>query len=311
MCAWLAEPLRTLESAYTSQRLGHAWLLTGPAGVGKLNLALVFADRLLHGRAGTELPPELTAAGACEAMLQAHDPADHHPDLHWIYPAQDKRTIAVEQIRDVTDSLELKAFRGRFKVVVIEPAEAMTAGAANALLKSLEEPAAGTYLLLISHQPGRLPATIRSRCQTLLVRAPRAAGALALPPLLIAQRAEEGYTSLIKELNEQFDQLLEYRADPRALAEEWLKRDAAGVLDWLVGRIRSAIRARVAAQGSTDVTDARAAGLHNAGGKLTLSALFEQLRAAERIRGQLGSGLNNELALHVLLLGFIPERGRS
>ena len=91
------------------------------------------------------------------------------PDLHWLYPEEDKETISVDQVRDVIETFTLTAHRGGAKVAIVEPAEAMTTAAANALLKTLEEPTAGSYLLLVSHQPGRLPATVRSRCQHLAV----------------------------------------------------------------------------------------------------------------------------------------------
>ena len=128
LCPWLKPTLEQLEQARTAKRLGHAWLVVGPQGVGKLNLALVFAGRLLTD--SPEEPAELEAAQAVAAMRARHQPVDHHPDLHWIFPAEDKRTISVEQIRDVSEALALKAFRGPAKVVVIEPAEAMTTAAA-------------------------------------------------------------------------------------------------------------------------------------------------------------------------------------
>ena len=137
LCPWLKPTLEQLEQARTAKRLGHAWLVVGPQGVGKLNLALVFAGRLLTD--SPEEPAELEAAQAVAAMRARHQPVDHHPDLHWIFPAEDKRTISVEQIRDVSEALALKAFRGPAKVVVIEPAEAMTTAAANALLNDLRE----------------------------------------------------------------------------------------------------------------------------------------------------------------------------
>ena len=171
LCPWLKGALSLLETAYAAQRLGHAWLIAGPAGSGKLNLALVFARRLLE-RGASQDPPDLGPEEAVAAYADRHTPADHHPDLHWLFPEEDKTAISVEQIRGLSAELSLKAHAGGAKVVIFEPADGMTTAAANALLKSLEEPSADTYLLLLAHQPGRLPATIRSRCQRLDVARP-------------------------------------------------------------------------------------------------------------------------------------------
>lgn len=177
ICPWLRAPLLQLEAAREAGRLGHGWLLAGPRGVGKINLALVAARRLLEGAGGDVAP--LQAGEAAKAMAQRHEPMDRHPDLHWVFPGPKRNTLAVEQVREATQALSLTSLTGRAKVMILEPADALTTSAANALLKTLEEPSADTYLLLISHQPGRLPATVRSRCQSLPVRCPPAVEALA------------------------------------------------------------------------------------------------------------------------------------
>lgn len=321
LCAWLRKPLATVEAAHRDGRLGHAWLIAGPAGLGKLNLSLVFADRLLRGHVGSQEPPELSAAAALEAMSDRHKPVDHHPDLHWLFPEEDKRSISIEQVRDALESLALKGHQGGAKVLLIEPAEAMTAAAANALLKSLEEPPGQTYMLLVSEQPGRLPSTIRSRCQTLLVhgakadavadRGPAAGSRAELAPLRLAQENTKEYTLLIIELNDSLNLIYEAKRDAQAVADEWLKKnDLGAILDWLIGRVRQALRMRIASRGSNPITEPQPAVLHNQWEALTLATLFEQLAAAERLREQLGGGINAELALRVLLLGFVPERGR-
>jgi DNA polymerase-3 subunit delta' len=314
LCAWLREPLEQLEDAEAKGRLGHAWLITGRPGLGKLNLALVFADRLLRGHVGAALPPNLPAADALEVMRNRPELEDHHPDLHCLFPAQDKRSIGVEQVRSVTDALALKGFLGGSKVVVIEPAEAMTVAAANALLKALEEPSPDTYMLLVSHQPGRLPSTIRSRCQTLVVRPPRhrppAGPAIAeLPPLRAAQAESESYRSYINELEESLNLIYESKRDPLEVADQWGSDDLEPTLDWLSRRIHSAIRARIVGEASKPVTVAGAPVLHNSWPRLGLDALFAQFAAVEKLRAELDRGVNAELGLRVLLLGFVAERG--
>ena len=149
LCPWLEPALEQFETARRTGSLGHAWLISGPAGIGKLNLALVLARRLL----GDDRPPTpLSAAAALEALAARHEPADRHPDLHWLHPEEEKETISVEQVRNVIETLTLTAHRGGAKVAVIEPAEALTTAAANALLKTLvrrrlpaaADPSAGT-----------------------------------------------------------------------------------------------------------------------------------------------------------------------
>lgn len=324
LCPWLGEPLARLEGARQAGRLGHAWLIKGPAGIGKLNLAYVFARRLLEGGAGE--PPAIGAAEAAEAMAARRAPADHHPDLHRVFPESDKRTIGIEQIRELSEALGMKAYRGAAKAAVVEPAEAMTPAAANALLKTLEEPAEHTYLFLIAHQPERLLPTIRSRCQGLAVTAPPESEVVRWlgidradhPVMTIAGRAPlraaallaENKTEQLKKLEEQLKGISIGRTDPRDVAEQWVRQDTDLALEWLIGRLERAIRSRYARSGdSKAVTPGRADSLHNAWLALPLRALLERLEAAQRLLDRLGSGINVELALHGLLLGFRTERG--
>jgi DNA polymerase-3 subunit delta' len=331
LCPWLREPLDKLEAARAGGRLGHAWLLKGPAGIGKINLALVFAQRLLDEVAPAAPVPALDAQAASAAIRSRHAPADHHPDLHWIFPQEDKRTIAIEQIRETAHALALKGFRGKAKAVIVEPAEAMTASAANALLKTLEEPAAYTYLLLISHQPDRLLPTIRSRCQALIVPPPSEEAVtdwlgIGDDPrrdalLLLSGRAPFRALDLmgadgmqfISELEPKLELLSKKRLDARKLAEEWVRNDVELALEWLVRRLQRAIRER--ARGETDsnaVTHRRADPLHNPWLAMPAEMLFDRLQSAEKLLDRLGTGINVELALHVLLLGLqTPNRGRS
>lgn len=324
LCPWLRPTLARLEQARTSARLGHGWLLVGPQGVGKLNLALVFAGRLLA--ASSSDVGDLSPSEAIAAMRTRHQPDDHHPDLYWLFPEEGKRTIAVEQIRDVSQALSLKSHRGLAKVVIIEPAEAMTTAAANALLKTLEEPLGDTYLLLVSHQPGRLPATIRSRCQRVNVPGPRvpdiaawlgvsAADVAALQllagraPLPIAALTLEDNSISNNSLMDSLDKISREKIDAQIVADQWLKLDVEAILSWLGRALHAAIRARFDAGGSTPVTDPTGAALHNLWRQLTLRALFDQYRRTETLSSQLGSGVNVELALKALLVGFQANRG--
>ncbi len=135
----------------------HAYLLHGPAGIGKRVLANQLAARLL-----CQQPLALAACGECKSChLLA---AGTHPDFYVLEPEEADKAIKVDQVRDLVDFVVQTPQLGGRKLVLLEPAEAMNPNAANALLKSLEEPAGNTVMLLISHQPSRLLPTVRSRC---------------------------------------------------------------------------------------------------------------------------------------------------
>jgi DNA polymerase-3 subunit delta' len=323
---WLEPKLAQLEAARRAGTLGHAWLISGPAGVGKINLALVLAARLLgddarHG--------ELDSATALEALAARHEPMDRHPDLHWLHPLEDKETISIDQVRDVIEAFSLTAHRGAAKVILIEPAEALTTAAANALLKTLEEPTSQGYLLLVSHQPGRLAATVRSRCQQLALRAPdtdAVAKWLAMTPAVVvaAQRwvgtaplrlaaALSGDKSTIfNKLENDLIEVSQDKLDPQIVAQAWAKGDTEVALNWLRRRIHEVLRLRLAnPAGSTDVTVPAAATLHNAWRAVPVRTLFDEYERAEKLLNAQGSGLNVELALVAMLNAFIVNRGRS
>lgn len=206
----------------------HALLLSGPRGIGKHALALGLAQALL-----CEAPrPDGLACGVCPSCRYAI--AGAHPDLMRLeLMAPDKDTgelepvdtITIDRVRALTDFAFLSSHRQRAKVAVIAPAERMNLAAANALLKTLEEPPAGTYLLLVADQPGRLPATIRSRCRRLAVAPPAAEDARAW---LVAQGVAEPDVALAQAAGAPLAALA--YADPAAVAERsaWLAALALG-----------------------------------------------------------------------------------
>ena len=168
------------------QRLPHALLFHGRPGIGKLHLAQVLAQSLL-----CENPSKQgVACGACAACTWFA--SGNHPDFRLIQPealapAQDdiaaedgidegkkkpSKLIKIDQIRALGDFLNVGSHRNGYRVVLIHPAESMHPGAANALLKSLEEPSSGVIFVLVSHQPSRLLATVRSRCHALAITLP-------------------------------------------------------------------------------------------------------------------------------------------
>jgi DNA polymerase-3 subunit delta' len=152
-------------TAIQSERLHHGWLLAGAKGLGKGAFARAAAGELVREGQG-----DLGDPGA-------------HPDIHVLThlpanddearkqadgkPFQAKRNITVDQVRAMIRRLVTKPTMGSRRAIVIDPADDLEKGAVNALLKALEEPPAGTFFLLVTHQPGRLLPTVRSRCRVL------------------------------------------------------------------------------------------------------------------------------------------------
>ena len=323
LCPWLFDSLAQLEAARAGERLGHGWLLHGSAGIGKTNLALVFARRLLDGTAD-QSPAQLSAEEFLSGMQHRHESKNHHPDLHWLYPEDGRSTIGVEQVREVCSALELHSYSGSAKVVIIEPAEALTTSAANALLKTLEEPTSGSFLLLVSHRAGLLPATVRSRCQQLRLQPPTAAvlqnwlpeadtaQRLALTPLeWLGEHAEGEGTAASQQRAGQLASVIAERGNPLEVADEWAKGDADHILAWLIRTLHSLIRRRFIENASKLVTESGDTSLHNAASALSLRTLFNRLEEAQRLRGELAGGINVQLAMRALLLEFVPHKGMT
>lgn len=195
---WHSDIWQRLRERRAQQRLPHALLLCGPAGLGKREFAeslgaLLLCDRDGDAACGTCRSCRLYAARVqrdAEEMRPdgtlAH-PYGHsgHPDAKFVGHALNEKSspkkmyseIVVEQMRELSQWLALSAHYGRAKFALIDPADGLNVAAANALLKTLEEPNPGCYLLLVSSAPARLSATIRSRCQRIDFALPTAAQA--------------------------------------------------------------------------------------------------------------------------------------
>lgn len=227
----------------------HAYLLHGAAGIGKRALAERLMARLL-----CQQPAGLDACGQCKAChLLA---AGSHPDMFELKPAEDKKSVGVDDVRELIGFVNKTAQLGGRKVVLIAepPAEDMTLAASNALLKSLEEPSGDTVLLLLSHQPSRLLPTVKSRCVQQACPLPDPASSLAwlrrvLPecgedecrellilaggsPLAARALQQRGVREQRALVVEGVKKLLKRQAGASQLAEAWKTLPLPMLFDW-------------------------------------------------------------------------------
>ena len=136
----------------------HAYLLAGPKGTGKRSVARLCAMTALCK--GQKKP--CGVCGPCRRVL-----AGTHPDVHTVEPEKGKKTIGVDVLREAIDEVGTKSFEDGAKIMLFPEAERMTPAAQNCLLKTLEEPPAGTVFFLMTDQPGALLPTIVSRCRVI------------------------------------------------------------------------------------------------------------------------------------------------
>jgi DNA polymerase-3 subunit delta' len=155
---WLNPLWQNLVSYKAQWRIPSGLLVSGSPGIGKKSLAKEYAKFILcQDTQGDQ------SCGYCRSCVLFQ--AGTHPDLLWLQPEETTSTIKIDQVRDLAEKLGQTSNLGGYQVAVISYAENMNRSASNALLKTLEEPQGKVVLLLLSHQPGALAATIRSRCQ--------------------------------------------------------------------------------------------------------------------------------------------------
>jgi DNA polymerase-3 subunit delta' len=188
-----------LAQAMRSARMHHAWLILGPAGIGKATLAFRAARRLLAG----------APAGDNLALPPTHPvfrrvASGGHADLLTVQPAWDedkerpRDTLRVDDVRPLPEFLHLTAAEGGWRVVVIDGADTLNRNAANALLKAVEEPPPRTVLFLVCVAQGLLPVTLRSRCRRLQLRPLPDADVAALLARARPDLAEAGRATLAR-----------------------------------------------------------------------------------------------------------------
>ena len=208
LAPWQQRAVHQVKSAWQAGRLGHSVLICGEEGLGQVAVAHASAQVLLSASQDQDAGESIELSPAVKS----------HPDVHYVTftanAAGDKvrSEIVIEQIRQLREQLNLTAHTRQTRIAIIYPAEAMNHAATNALLKTLEEPAAHCYLWLISSYPMRLAATVRSRCQRLTVKMPSREEAC-------QWLHRQGYS------REQAAAALEVTRGHPTLALDWLSRD--------------------------------------------------------------------------------------
>lgn len=150
-------------SSFNRERLAHAYIFSGPEGLGKTLLAHNLAKFLNCQEPFKEGELFTDCCDRCIACRKIDN--RNHPDVHWIEPSRRAEKISIDEIRLVQKEISLKPYEGKFKIFIIQEAQEMTPEAANSLLKTLEEPPSASLLLLISKNISGLLPTVLSRCQ--------------------------------------------------------------------------------------------------------------------------------------------------
>ena len=321
---WIATVQATVTQARAAGRLGAGLLIHGGRGLGGEWLARwIAAGQFCTADAGPERP-----CGQCLACRQTF--AGQHPDLHRIElersikDGKEAKEIKIDQIRELSAELALTSHGRRGKVGIVMPADRMNRFAANALLKTLEEPTSGSLLILVAAEPGRLPATVRSRCMRLSLQPPthqdmltwlrgqisppdaaasvleafpgRPVDAAAADPAVIVQLVRSTRAALD-------DALAGSRLDPDTVAEAW-SRDGyelrlVVVENWLTERIRQGLGGPARA-----VEMGNAAHLSSIASALNMSSLFRVLDAVREARVWADSPVNKAMTLERILWQF-------
>lgn len=321
--AWL-EPVRARFGALQAQgRMPHGVLLTGVPGAGQVEIAAWLAARLLC-RAGDGRP-----CGQCADCRLFR--AGSHPDLRWVGVLPDKKDIGIDQLRKLSEVLSMRSYRGGAKVAVIAPADAMSPKAHNALLKTLEEPASETYLVLTASRVERIPKTILSRCMRMAMPLPVADDALAWlagqgvsqqgaaflelasgAPFRALEYQEDGLGSLEAEMQEAVAAAVDGRLDFVAFADHCARNSPGARLAWLESWLTRSLKD--ASLASDVVNNNRLPWLRPPGLETKIRAgfgLLDQLREARR---QMGGSLNMQLlfeGLAVSLAALVGRRARG
>ncbi len=301
---WFEAPREEVNAALAADRLAHGLLIHEDPGAGGLELARWIAQRV-NCRTPARAP-----CGECQECRWIA--ADQHPDVTRLSPEGDSTQILIQSVRDLSADLALTSHGSGYKVAIVAPAEAMNHFAANALLKTLEEPPKRTLVLLVTSQPSRLLPTLRSRCSRLRLAGPsreeaaryletaRGAGpwiealaATGAGPFTLLDADPTALAQLRNDTIASLQDIGSGNLQPPAVAERWAKGELAIRLSclesWVTDRILESTSIR-------DVT-------HLSGAALPpkICRLFEFSDAIRDMRKLAHTPINKTMAVEALL----------
>lgn len=310
---WLESQRQDVLALLERRKLPQALLIHGPAGVGRRYLGLWTAARLLNL---PDAPIDLAPLPESEAGIS-------HPDFLGVSIPTDKRTIRVEQVRELIEFLQLTSHQGGNRVVLLWPAEAMTREAANSLLKTLEEPPDGSTIILVAESTGRLPATVVSRCHRLRINVPGRAESVSWlttchsqvdwellldfaldAPLMALAMHRCGFIAKAGHARSDIDQLRQRRIAPVMVARRWASAaDARLLLRWLYGQVAESVRKASVLGVASRVREP----LQISPNRLNMRRLVRRLRNIEEASRSCEKAVNLELQLTALLTDWYGE----
>ena len=315
---WLQASWAQLNNYISQNRLPQALLIVGNKGLGKFQLAEIFAQTLLC----TTPLPNAAACGKCQSCTLFN--AQTHPDYCVIEPEEEGKAIGISVIRQLTARLELKPQFESHRVVIINPADSLTNASANAFLKYLEEPTERTCLILITDKPSTLPATIISRCQKLHISVPdelivktwlKQQGVLENhdllcmlsqgAPILAKKFADNSTLKLRAECFNNWSKLTQSEESLISIAEQWQKLDKANIdllLFWLITWVMDIIKLKYQHKSIKIVNQDLITNLQEMADKLDLKGLYIYYDLLLLSQQRFGTQLNKQLMFEEILI---------
>lgn len=319
---WFAGPMARVREAHAAGHLAQSLLVHADPGAGGVAFAHRVAQLLLC-EAGSGAAP----CGTCRHCTRIA--AGTHPDVALILPLEDSKQIRVEQVREVLEQLSLTSYEGGASVRIFAPADAINAQAANALLKTLEEPRRDAYLVLVAAQPSLLPATVRSRCLRLRLAVPTYDEALAWLqriqpspawPAALQVTGVAPFDALghdpaaLQDLRDETWSLLQGMArgiDVVRTAETWGKDPALALRLGCVENCLTGLALRRGGELGQSVEMRPAAHLSGPELDINITTVLGLLQQVHELRLQIATPLNKGLALERLLWRFSAAASRQ